>query len=153
MEAKQLAVYQLQTEGLKFPKYTRFITLLKSMDQLYYLTVNCCVLYTSNQALLSHPNPCVFGGYRSNRCSGIVSQARLWALKVFVNTSGPCETSEQNYYGSQTLKADKNLQSQHGFICEKSNTSIQLLENKTTSLEFLAKITRYYLTFGPRSPF
>lgn len=66
MEAKQLAVYQLQTEGLRFPKHARF--LLKSTEQLYYLTVNCCVLYPSNQALLSHPNSCVFGGSRCNRC-------------------------------------------------------------------------------------
>lgn len=52
MEAKQLAVYQLQTEGLKFPKHTSF--LLKSTEQLYYFQVNCCVLFPSQLLCFIH---------------------------------------------------------------------------------------------------
>lgn len=104
MEAKQLAAHQLQTEDLKFPEHTMFLTLLKTTVQLYYFTVDCIVCFI-HQKISSTLTP------KRRRVWGFQMQEVLRHCKSgksLGTEERTCETSEQNHYGSQIFKADIN---------------------------------------------
>lgn len=108
METKQLVIYQLQSEGLKHCKQTKFSTLLKNLLNLYYLIISWYILYTRKD-LPSRPNTHTLGGSWC-RCKSSTAVAteekdfsnlwrKIWCktnIQVDVNYNSQC-----NFNGEQ----------------------------------------------------